>query len=45
MPSTGNNRTTGISEITTKWTWQPSSAMSAFGGEADMDLTGRHFRF
>jgi hypothetical protein len=29
----------------TKRTWQPSSAMSAFGGETDMELTGRHFRF
>jgi len=28
-----------------KRTWQPSSAMSAFGGEADMEPTGQHFRF
>jgi len=33
------------SVVGTKRTWQPSSAMSAFGGEADMELTGRHFRF
>jgi len=28
----------------TKRTWQQSSATSAYGGKADIGLTGRHFR-